>query len=134
MSTDPLTQFLDFDPNKCDDNQPLWAVYDGYRLKTFHGSGPAASSFMRNFRSKLYQFKDGRWQLVTMMVGGRRERCDGCLRPTRDSDCYYSHMNYASDYAWRKNWGWRRTSNGSIQKPQEAMFVCKDCRRLGVAH
>ncbi len=126
-----MTTFEEFDPNKLAPDAPLWGVYDGYRFKTYQGSGPAAQGFRVHTKAKLYSFHDGRWNLITQMLGGRKSRCDRCGTPIQDDDKVYSYAGGNSDYVWRKNWGWLRDGNGGIVKPHQILFACRGCIRSG---
>jgi hypothetical protein len=130
------TTFEDFDPNHADKGAPVWAVYDGYRFRTYGQRGPAMSGFSHwasRGRAKMYQFIDGRWELIALHDPNNWptdcERCGAPLiRYRAPDDRYYGHPYRLSDDT--------KVHTGHLEflrekrriiEPAESKVVCDSC-------
>lgn len=127
------TTFEDFDPNNLDSGVPLWAVYDGWKLKTFNSRGPALNAVMSRGRSKLYEHVAGRWELRAVKSSELHGTlCDNCGTDVMVYRQRYDALknNYINDPTYPKynsgTWEWARRS-GAIVSPPRLVFCCKDC-------
>lgn len=126
--------FDDFDPNKIGKDQPVWAVYNNYRFKTYCLRSAALQGFMRGSQAKLYKFNAGHWDLIIVR--------DESHRPVLCDYCGGSTMGYTQEYSYSQrayvasptpvNLGgyvWERDHKQKIVDPPVLNFLCEACRR-----
>jgi hypothetical protein len=117
-------EFEDFNPNVISDKQPIWAVYDGQRFKTYATRGPALNAALHHNRTKLYRFNLSTrlWELLAVKDSQNHpSNCDVCggEYPIPGARNYSSY------------WAWERGVDGKIPDDPELVFCCSsDCRSV----
>jgi hypothetical protein len=114
------TTFEDFDPNNLSQDAPLWAVYDGHKLKTFTGRGPALQAVMRAYKAKLYEFANNVWVERAVKRDRTLDNCTVCGGPANNP----ARTDY---WAVRPEWLWQKRG-GKITNPPELHFACVNCK------
>lgn len=130
-----MDAFQSYDPNVREAGAPVWAVYDGTRLRTFAQRGHAMNSFGHWPRAKLYEFEDGRWKLIAVFDPPNWptdcERCNAPLvRPFKDEDKWSTYPYKIGDGKVTTGHLEFLRSRGKIISPVEAKIVCADCAQI----
>lgn len=109
------TDFDSFDPNAMSKADELWALYDGYKFRTFSTRSPAIQALHAATEAKLYFMGRTEWELVVVKKHSPDKRCDNC---GEKPDGWYG-----------RPWMFERV-NGRIPPGTNItlMYLCQSCK------
>ncbi len=115
--------FEDFDPNRPDETQPVWAIWDGTRFRTFSARGHAVNAFHRAYKAKLYEFDQAtvRWEERAVKRVDFRNLQDNCMACS-------TLVTKSTGYEFQRTHDFLRRS-GKIIIPMQYGVLCDACRR-----